>query len=260
VICGHRGAAAVAPENTLSGFLRAYEVGARMVELDVRLTRDEFPVCFHDDRLDRLTHARGLLEERELQELIALRVLPDVYRDETEATRIPLLLQALATIPESMEVLVELKQDRGRPELLVRRTMETVRAHAPRCRFISFDHDLLRRISAFDWDSAAEGIHAAAYVRTGKAARLGVLTNARDRDLLIPVGQEVGAEAVHCPAAVVDADWVQAAQEAGFRVNAWTVNTEEEWRRLADLGVDEITTDDPGRALAYFGATAGQET
>ena len=52
---GHRGAAAVAPENTLVSLRQAGEMGATWVEFDVMLTGDDRPVLFHDDSLARIT-------------------------------------------------------------------------------------------------------------------------------------------------------------------------------------------------------------
>jgi glycerophosphoryl diester phosphodiesterase len=51
LIIGHRGAAAVAPENTLASFEAAIRVGADGVEFDVRLSRDGVPVVIHDETL-----------------------------------------------------------------------------------------------------------------------------------------------------------------------------------------------------------------
>ena len=48
LIIAHRGDVSNAPENTLSAFRSAYELGADGIELDVRLTRDEHLVVFHD--------------------------------------------------------------------------------------------------------------------------------------------------------------------------------------------------------------------
>src|SRR2546427_1676999 len=48
LIIGHRGASAVAPENTLAAFARAFADGADGIELDVRLARDGVPVVMHD--------------------------------------------------------------------------------------------------------------------------------------------------------------------------------------------------------------------
>ena len=53
LIIGHRGASAVAPENTMAAFREAIAVGANGIEFDVRLTRDGIPVVIHDSTLQR---------------------------------------------------------------------------------------------------------------------------------------------------------------------------------------------------------------
>ena len=57
----HRGASAVAPENTLAAFRAAAEQGARWVELDVALLADGTLVVIHDDSVDRTTSGSGNL-------------------------------------------------------------------------------------------------------------------------------------------------------------------------------------------------------
>lgn len=58
-VIGHRGAAALAPENTLAGLRCAGALGCRWVEFDVRISADARPVLLHDDRLERTTNGRG---------------------------------------------------------------------------------------------------------------------------------------------------------------------------------------------------------
>src|SRR5215471_2225120 len=53
-VIGHRGAAALCPENTLPSFLAAYNAGACMIELDVQQSTDGELIVFHDETLDRL--------------------------------------------------------------------------------------------------------------------------------------------------------------------------------------------------------------
>ncbi|GAJ07659.1 unnamed protein product, partial [marine sediment metagenome] len=48
LIVGHRGAKGIAPENSLSGFKKAAELGIDGVELDVHLTKDGKLIVFHD--------------------------------------------------------------------------------------------------------------------------------------------------------------------------------------------------------------------
>ena len=53
-IVGHRGAAGVAPENTLPSFEAAWTAGVAWVETDVHLTRDGVPALLHDHHRDEL--------------------------------------------------------------------------------------------------------------------------------------------------------------------------------------------------------------
>ncbi|MGE5147834.1 MAG: glycerophosphodiester phosphodiesterase family protein, partial [Candidatus Eiseniibacteriota bacterium] len=58
-LVGHRGAAALAPENTLAGFRAAAAAGVTAVEFDVRLSADGVPMVIHDATVERTTTGRG---------------------------------------------------------------------------------------------------------------------------------------------------------------------------------------------------------
>jgi glycerophosphoryl diester phosphodiesterase len=53
MITGHRGALALAPENTLAGIQKAVECGVEWIELDTQLCADNIPVIIHDDTVQR---------------------------------------------------------------------------------------------------------------------------------------------------------------------------------------------------------------
>jgi len=58
-VIAHRGASAYAPENTMSSFTKAVQLGIRWVEFDVMLAACGTPIVFHDETLDRTTNAVG---------------------------------------------------------------------------------------------------------------------------------------------------------------------------------------------------------
>ena len=73
-VFGHRGAAGLAPENTLPSFALALALGADVLELDVHASRDGVIVVIHDPTLERTTNGSGAVREHswhELQELDA---------------------------------------------------------------------------------------------------------------------------------------------------------------------------------------------
>lgn len=69
LIIGHRGVKGIAPENSLSGFKKAIELGIDGVELDVHLTKDGKLVVIHDMDLRRLTRSKILIKQITFKEL-----------------------------------------------------------------------------------------------------------------------------------------------------------------------------------------------
>lgn len=73
-IIAHRGFSELYPENTLLAFEKALEAGVDGIEMDLRLSRDEHAIIFHDDNLKRITgldNAPEALTLCELKELDA---------------------------------------------------------------------------------------------------------------------------------------------------------------------------------------------
>lgn len=98
----HRGYPLRYPENTLSSYKAAYDLGFTHLELDVHLSKDGIPVLMHDPTIDRMTDGQGWVKDYTLEELRRFRV----GRDET----IPTLEEALLFAKDKMTVNVELKQ------------------------------------------------------------------------------------------------------------------------------------------------------
>src|SRR5687767_7726644 len=69
LILGHRGASALAPENSLAAFRRAMDDGADGIEFDVRLSYDHVPVVIHDATLKRTGRVDRLVSGLTAEEL-----------------------------------------------------------------------------------------------------------------------------------------------------------------------------------------------
>ena len=74
LVAGHRGSLLNAPENTIASFERAVAMGADIIELDARLTKDGHWVVFHDSTVHRITGQNGPIETRTLEEVRQLRI------------------------------------------------------------------------------------------------------------------------------------------------------------------------------------------
>ena len=65
----HRGISSKAPENTLASFKKSLIHGFNIIEFDVQLSKDNIPVIFHDESLERTTNGVGLLKNHNWDEL-----------------------------------------------------------------------------------------------------------------------------------------------------------------------------------------------
>jgi glycerophosphoryl diester phosphodiesterase len=234
-IVGHRGAAGLAPENTVVAFRRAYELGARTLELDVRLTADGVPVVIHDATVDRTTNGSGRVGDLRLVGIQAL----DAGRRFGIPARVPTLAEALGSVPDDTRWFIELKQDEAPPEVAAAEVLRILdgRVGQGRCRLISFSEPLL---------AAVRGC--------GTGYRLGVLA-ARDLDEALDAAAQLDCEAIMLEMGMISEEAVGRCHARRLRLSAWTANSAERVKELARLGVDEITTDYPDLALRALAGT-----
>ena len=120
----HRGLQSMGPENSFTAFRAAAERGVWAIETDFRITADGHVVCMHDRTLDRTTDGAGMVAEKTLEEIRALKVQPvntrtvrkqyDYELIPDEDKRIPLMDEYFAICREGGCVaFVELKEDEG---------------------------------------------------------------------------------------------------------------------------------------------------
>ncbi len=128
LIIAHRGDVSNAPENTLSAFRSAYDLGADGIELDVHLTSDEQLVVFHDRRLDRTSNGSGLVNHSTLEEVRSLDV-GSWFGSRYAGERAPTLDEAFESLPPDYLVNVEMKVVIKNMRLIAHRVAEVVRRH-----------------------------------------------------------------------------------------------------------------------------------
>lgn len=225
----HRGASAYAPENTLAALTLGFQMGAHALEFDLHLTRDGHPVLMHDERVDRTTTGRGRVAELGLQEIRSLDA-GAWFSSEFRGLAPPTLAEALDALPPRGLVNIELK-GAGWDDPTVQRTVLrslALRDLGPRTVLSSYDADTIQRLSRYSHICGTS-----LRVRTDPEGEL-------DVESLVGVCQCVNLEVK-----VVSPRTVERLHEAGFVVETYTVNDEEEMRRLVKAGVDAIFTDRP---------------
>jgi glycerophosphoryl diester phosphodiesterase len=218
-LIAHRGASRERIENTLPAFIRAVELGADGIELDVHATRNGIVVVNHDPvphgTPDDPALAGTPIAELSLKELRMISLAPN--------TGIPTLAQVLRSIRPPTRMYIEVK---GRD--MESAVVDAIRAApAPeRCAVHGFDHRVVPRIRSRAPEIPG-GILSTSYlidpVHALRAA------DARDYWIWWEHADQALCDAVH---------------EAGGRVIVWTVNDPAAAVELARLGVDGLCTDD----------------
>lgn len=221
LVIGHRGAAGLAPENTLDGFRCAAAFAVDAVELDVHALGGAL-VVIHDDTLDRTTSGQGPLQA---QSLTALRGL-----DAGGGQRVPLLEEVFAALPVNVGVNIELKA-RGTAELAV------PLAEAE----LALGRDLL--ISSFDLEELG---HAAAL--GGSALKVAPLFGRWPRAGW-QVARDLRAWSVNLSLRAASKRLIGEASKRGLRTLIYTVNDRQTADRLIAWGATGVFTDYPDRLV-----------
>lgn len=238
LVIAHRGASAVAPENTLEAFELAADLGAEAIELDAKLSADGEAVAFHDRTLGRTTGARGTPGGRTLAELRVLEAgawKAEAYR----GVRIPTLSEILEAVGRRLLVNIELSDYWARQARLVERVVAVVRRHRleQRVLFSSFQSSAL---------VAAERL--APEIARGHLVGPTWLAY-RDRPSL----RRAEVQAEHPHESLVLPEKIASIHKAGKRVHVYTVDDPEVMRRMWQWGVDGLITDLPDLARRALG-------
>ena len=107
VVVAHRGASALAPENTLAAIQLASKLGSAAVEFDVHASADGIPVVIHDVTLARTTDGRGLVRKHTLQQLQSLNA-GSWFGPEFHSERVPSLAEALQVAGDEMILIINI--------------------------------------------------------------------------------------------------------------------------------------------------------
>ena len=128
LIIAHRGDVTNAPENTLAAFRSAYDLGADGIELDVRLTRDEQLIVFHDRCLNRTSNGKGPVNRSTLADIQSLNV-GSWYSPQFKGEKALTLDEVFESLPADYLINVEMKAVFKGVRLIAQRVAEIVRRH-----------------------------------------------------------------------------------------------------------------------------------
>ncbi|HEX3473797.1 MAG TPA: glycerophosphodiester phosphodiesterase family protein [Kofleriaceae bacterium] len=235
----HRGASAERPENTLSAFERAVEIGIDALEMDVHVTRDNHLIVAHDDTATRTCGAQLVWAELDLAEVRRLDagwgfVAPDGTRPFAgKAIGVPTFEQVLDAFP-AMRINVDLKGDRA-----VALMLDLVRARRAEDRITLASFQLATLVEV-----RRRGYGGETALSQPEVAALLALPAMVWRQL--PFTGTAAQVPVHAGRIRFDrATFIAKCHSIGLRVDFWTVDDPDEAARLLALGADGIMTNHP---------------
>lgn len=233
-LIGHRGAARLAPENTLPGIELAASLGLQWVEIDAQLSRDGVALLMHDNDLARTTNLAGAVADHDWR---SLRVADAGawFGDRFAGTAIPRLDAAIALCRElGLGMHLEIKTVNP---------ADTRTAEAVAALLVAITPPESLVVSSFSPASVAVA-----------QARLPGVPRALAADRLHDDWQEIsgrlGLSAWHLDADAIDASQPPRLREIGLALRAWTVNDPVHAAQLLGWGVESLFTDDPPALLA----------
>ncbi|MFH1527142.1 MAG: glycerophosphodiester phosphodiesterase family protein [Bacteroidota bacterium] len=239
LIIAHRGASAVAPENTIIAFKKAMELHANAIELDVRQTKDNQLVVLHDATVNRTTNGRGGIATMTLAEVRKLDA-GSWFDPHFKNERIPTFHEVIEILDTATILIIEIKEGNETYPGIEEQVLNLVKTNRLEGQVIlkSFDQRVLRRIK----EKAPQIRLLYVYVFTIPWLNITVDRGVSAGDLL-----DLNVDYLQPHKIFLSRSFVNRAQERGFKVIVWDVEDEDTMKEMLDLGVNGIETDFPDK-------------
>ncbi|QPL47067.1 glycerophosphodiester phosphodiesterase [Halomonas sp. A40-4] len=266
-VIAHRGASGHAPESTMAAYELAHEWGVDYLELDAQLSSDGEVVVFHDDAIDRTSDGEGAINDYTLEELKALdtgtwfnEANPDSASDDFAGAQMLTLDELFEHFGHDARYYIETKSPQLNPgleEALVEKLEEYDMIENGRVLVQSFEQDSLLKVQELNddvpliqlvWYYPSEEDDSTLVEWTGVTPGPAEITD-EDFQAVADYAVGIGTNYLYDGQEVIDADFVQQAQENGLPVHVYTINETEEMERLMDMGVNGLFTNYPDRLL-----------
>jgi glycerophosphoryl diester phosphodiesterase len=266
-VIAHRGASGHAPESTMAAFEMAHEWGVDYLELDAQLSSDGEVVVFHDDTLDRTSDGEGAINDYPLEELKALdtgtwfnEANPDSASDDFAGAQILTLDELFEHFGHDARYYIETKSPQLNPgleEALVEKLEKHDMIENGRVLVQSFEQDSLLKVQELNddvpliqlvWYYPSEEDDSKLVEWTGVTPGPAEITD-EDFQEVADYAVGIGTNYLYDGQQVIDADFIQQAQENGLPVHVYTINETDEMERLMDMGVNGLFTNYPDRLL-----------
>lgn len=225
-LIAHRGASGYAPENTLASFRKAIEMGAKAVEFDVQMSKDNELLVIHDFYLQRTTSGQGVVMFEDYKTIRSYDA-GSSFDSSFSKEYVPLLEEVLDLFPEDMEIHLEIKKNFMETRNFEEDIYQLIKKRGliETTIFSSFDHHCLQNLLKH------------------KDVKVGVLIGASmidTTDYLTAHG--LASFSLHQEATYVTPQLVKEVHDANLKLNSFGVDDPTLAKHFMQIGVDGIFT------------------
>ena len=234
LVIAHRGASYDTPENTMSAFKLAHQMGAEMIELDVQLSKDGVPVVFHDSTLDKKSSGSGIVSSYTVRDLKQLDV-GSWFSSRFKGEKIPLLEEVLEWAKNKILLNIEIKPEafeekpgRGIEEKVI----ELAESYNMKNSVLisSFHYIALKRLKEIAPDLTTGLLY---YKKTSNGLSPSELLKLYRADFF------------HCSRREIKKSWVEELRQNNHPFLIYTVNRPRQMRKFIRMGAFGIFSDKP---------------
>lgn len=241
-VTAHRGGSLEFPENTLTAFTSAMNLGVDWIEIDVRLTLDGKLVVIHDVDTARVAEVQVSVAEATFQELRAL----DMAYQFRKNRRLSIDQCPRQQIPELCDVLNLLARQHGTRLSVQPKAVEST---DNRDDIIRETIKLARSSGVSDRIGFNDGSGKHMALVKSIDTNIPVFWDIDATEDNVAMARDIGIENVVMPKDMVSPEKVELLKKAGIIPGAWIVNEQEEMEKLVQWGVYRIYTDAPTTLL-----------
>ena len=223
----HRGASAYAPENTMTSFRKALQLGANGIELDLQQTKDGKIIVFHDNEIDKKSNGKGKISDYTYKELLDFDF--GSWFDLKFKNEKIVLFEDFAKefLSKKLTFAIELKQ-----EGIEKDTLDIIKKYAM--------HDDIY-ITSFNYKSLENMRKIDSNIKLSWLIKEKINKNNIDKLLKIN-GTQI------CPKADnITRDDIELANKSGLRVRLWGVSNEQIMERVYKFDIDGMTVNFPDK-------------
>lgn len=223
LITAHRGSSLYYPENTLTSIAKSIEENADYVEVDVRLTKDNKVVLFHDNTLKRVNGRNQSIEDMTLEEV--KKVDNGSYKNKKyDYENIPTLEEVFENFKGKIKFNIELKMNNKKGYELSKEVSKLIKEY-------SMSQDVV--VSSFNKLTIEK------FKKDNKDIKTGyIISNPIDNI------EKLECDFISIKYNLLSKELVEKIHENNKEIHIWTINDEEDIRKIIKLGVENIITDD----------------